>query len=156
MPVEPLGVRRVPVEQLARRLRLAERDQRLDLVGDDARGARLGDLLGAEEVDEWAERAADLGRPADGLLQQAERRPGEVLRRAAVGASGDRERALGAVPAVIDVPADRVGERAQREQVGAHRGLAGLLRQRMALVRVTDRAPHVPRTQSIWAPNTST
>ena len=111
--------------------------------GHDARRARLGDLLGAQEVHERAERADHLRRPADRQLEQAERGTGEVLGRAAVRAGRDRQRALGALAAGVDVARDRVGDRPQREHVRADRRLAGLLGQRVALVRVADRALHV-------------
>ena len=140
-PLQAACVSFVPVEELARLIDAPEREQRLDVVGDEPHRRRLAEQLatcvlhrGSEPSDrvlactqrevEVPERRAreQLGRPPCGLLD---------LRQ---GLGADRTRA-------VLISALGLDQGLEREAVDEHRPLPRLLRQHLSLDRSFERAP---------------
>ena len=138
-PPQPPRVALEPAEQLLRRIELAERDQRLDVVGDDPRRrpARRSARRAGTRPAARAPATASAGLPADCSSRPSAARAKCSAGRPFVRAATASARSARSRPCV-QVAGDRVGERPQREQVRADRGLARLLGQRLALVRVAD------------------
>ena len=134
---EPRRVVLEPGQVLLSFVELLACDERLDQIWNESGHAGLAQLLSARELDERAEDGDRLGVPAEGELEEPERRRREVLGGAAAGAARERECLHRRRAGAFFVAAVRVCKRAQRERVRDHRLLAPLLSAEDTLVRVS-------------------
>jgi hypothetical protein len=136
-PSKPACSLLVSLKDDASALEVAERDKRLDVLDDEANGARLTNAGSLDALDERAETLMYLGRFVESELEQAERPEARRLREHR-SALGEIESHLGGGPCCVLLAETGRGERARRAGERAPNLLAGRQRHLVALVGHTQ------------------